>query len=517
MDAAQQELRCFQLARKLHLLPLLNEVFTTNSLVHPIFYPCLDPRAKELSKLIYLCLWRWLKPSISDAGGTTYPISDIADCILSFLSFSHLTPTSPPKSLLLHQSCQSSPSTFHRPTNTLLANPTVTPPQLQPPLPSSNVPPPLTLEGNSPVDTENTPSICESSSSKGDPALSNKMVGDNLLVGGADKTPEQDTLYRPMFYVRQLKEHSTALSINHAIFIRMAHTIQLNEESLNPYFGRYGQISCSLQRRVRLSEYSRPPSEEFIQSLLLMFNCDLQSLLIQDFIVSVDSYQNAVHAVHQAYYKELLFIAFHDACQDTHCIADLDVMQSNNEVCYYVRPSLTKESAPALTNHHRYGSRRKRLRLHNGAASDLERVGDMSTSSFSSLSSSSSSSSSASSIDKSFVPDVIVDGLPHWATEGQLKVLLQEHGKVESIRMSVDDLSGAFTGVILVRMSTAEEAIQLSNALHQAQFDSHTLQSGVLNDRLEIEAIEDGNEIRSILDESLPASFDINLNQRAWV
>ncbi|CCW60302.1 unnamed protein product [Phytomonas sp. EM1] len=517
MDAAQQDLRCFQLARKLHLLPSLNEVFTGNSLVYPIFYACLDPRAKELTKLIHLCLWRWLTPRISAAEGLTYTLNDVTDCILSFLSFPHLGPEHPPKSALLQLPLQTPPSPCHEVPEGVFVTPTATPPQPQTPSSSSNMPPPLMLQASTTSDAEHTPAARSALLSREEPASSGKAAGSDLPVRGVGRTSERDTVYRPMFYVRHLKMSSMALSTNHAIYIRMAHTLPLNEESLNPYFGRYGQVSCALQRRVRLSESPRLLSEDLVQSLLLMFQCNLHSLLIQDFVVSVDSHQNAVHAVHRAYYKELLFIAFHDVRYNTHCIADLDAMQSTSGVAYYVRLSPSKEPNATVTNFHRYGGRHKRARLHSGTASGLERVSDTSSSSLSSLDSSSSSSSSVTSVDKSFVPDVIVDGLPHWATEGQLKVFLQEHGKVESIRMSVDDLSGTFTGAILVRMSTIEEAIRLSNALHQAQFDSHTLKSGVLNERLEIESIEDGEEIRCNFEETLPASFSINLNQRAWV
>ena len=115
-----------------------------------------------------------------------------------------------------------------------------------------------------------------------------------------------------------------------------------------------------------------------------------------------------------------------------------------------------------------------------------------------------------------FVPDVVLDGFPYWTTEDQLKVLLQEYGTLAELRLSLDDLSGAFTGCVLVRMSSLEEALHVSRALHNTLYRGYRLCCGVINERLEVVALEDGEEVRTL---SVPEQFpyDVTLNERVWV
>lgn len=108
------------------------------------------------------------------------------------------------------------------------------------------------------------------------------------------------------------------------VFIRIAKDMLMNDESLNPYFGRYGQVSCHRGRVVGLLESGYTPV--VIHLLATSFDCHPSQILLQDFIVNVDSVFNALTAVHRAYFKELLFIALSDPEYNCYHTRDVDAV-----------------------------------------------------------------------------------------------------------------------------------------------------------------------------------------------
>lgn len=108
------------------------------------------------------------------------------------------------------------------------------------------------------------------------------------------------------------------------LFIRIAKDMLMNEESLNPYFGRYGQVSCVRGRVVSLVDSGYAPV--VVHLLANAFGCHPSQLLLQDFIVRVDSVSNALTAVHRAYFKELLFIALCDPDYNCYHTGDVDAL-----------------------------------------------------------------------------------------------------------------------------------------------------------------------------------------------
>lgn len=637
MNAAENDLRCYQLARQLHLLPQLQQVFTHNTLVYPFFHVCLDPRAKQEARLLLLCLRRWLTVGSSSLTApeahTTHAISHL---VLSFCAFPQYVTAPAPRSRFLSSggtvgvggggtpSLQTTAPTSplgQSVSGTPQARPTAesaaAPPPLPPPLPlpsspdsqalprSSTTPThtpakeadtitPLQLEGSllhrtplqrppplsvvSPGEVVPSAEATPSGKDRGGPGSARlpgpppppppdspqrdsamlsaiaSSAASPFLTAVAERAesaefPASDEVsLKPMFYLRPdphepgagtvsttASRASLHLSPNgtHRLYVRMLHQRELNEELLNPYFGRYGQVSCELQRRARLVDCGL--SVETAQALAELHHCPHPNdLLVQDFIVLVDSHQNAVSATHRAQYKELVLVALHDPALNAFTLTDVDLMMAECTMVLRMESAAAADESKEMT-HRAARQRRKRereeerrqrrqQRRRRGSRSTSSSSSDSSSSSSSGSSDSSSGSSSSSNSTTSseenrrFVPDVVVDGFPYSTTEDQLKVLLQEHGTVVSLRLSVDDLSGAFTGAVLVRMATPEEAVRVSEALHGMVHQGGTLTSGVLNERLEMVSLLDGAEVRCPAPpEAHQPHFNVMVNEQVWV
>lgn len=568
MDIPDCDLQNYQLARQLHMMSNLYEVFLTNAMCYPLFYDSLHPDAKRQARTVLLALHRvFERGSRGDTLFTRSPYRLYTmRCILSYLVYADCPLTWPSRVPRQVQSLTTTPPVELPATPLQLAT-----------VPSSLDATPLRLDGGAEsVGAVHTPGGPDDHA--GAPARSPQQQPTPPLTravpppaAASAPLPVSDIMARPLFFIRPLNESVTDRSTPHfgtttQIYVRMIHPHLLNEESLNPYFGRYGQVDCAAIQRTPLEHYAVHLGEAATEALHQLFassmTADSSSLYVQDFIISVDSHQNAVHAVRRAYYKELACIALHDPAgtRNTHCLADVNLWMRRHAFVWRLRAEVpttrsAEKDAGATTEAAAAAKRRKRMRakhrlqerrrkrravLGEGGDSDAassarasDAEGDSSSSSNSGSSSSGSSrgSSESSSHDDSnssssslsveddlarFVPDVLLDGFPYWTTEDQLKVLLQEYGTVAELRLSLDDLSGAFTGCVLVRMSSLEEAMRVSRVLHGSVHRGHRLVSGVINERLEVVALEDGEEVRvAAIPDQVP--YDVSLNERVWV
>jgi hypothetical protein len=566
MDVAGCDLQNYQLARQLHLMPHLYEVFLTNPMCYPLFYESLHSSAKQQARNVLLTLHRVFEKR--EGGGSTalftrspYRLHTMR-CILSFLAY--------PELIVTWSSCVS---------RHIGASPTLAPSLPEPqstPLRTATVPSsldatPLRLDGSAdPAQLGHAPggsggTVVEpvSTSAQGSPLQQPQPLRSATPLAGAwVTTAATEIMLRPLFFLRPLNATAAAVADRRTphfgttthIYVRMVHPHLLNEESLNPYFGRYGQVDCTAVQRTPLQQYTAYLGEAATEALHQLFaptntSDSSSALYVQDFIIAVDSHQNAVHAVRRAYYKELIFIALHDptGAANTHCLADVNgwmrrhafVWRLHAEVPVSAAEKELAEDAAAAARRRKRCRAKRRLReerRRKRSRAVLGEDGDTPTSSSSVASESnadkddeSSGSESSSSISSSpsrgssveddltqFVPDVLLDGFPYWTTEDQLKVMLQEYGTVVELRLSLDDLSGAFTGCVLVRMSTLEEALHVSRALHDTLYRGHRLISGIINEKLEVVALEDGEEVRvPAIPEQVP--YDVSLNERVWV
>ncbi|CBZ29748.1 putative RNA-binding, protein [Leishmania mexicana MHOM/GT/2001/U1103] len=568
MDLAAIDFQNYQLARQLHMLPQLYDVFVSQVMCYPMFYQSLHPAVRKLVLVILLSLNRRFNASAGATGevpiGRRYQV-DSMRLVLAFLSFpeyhmdrvscvSRLVATAPLSKLELSTPTQGAVAT---PSGSLDATPTSLTPQCAVPAIATTTPSELRL---TPQVVEDTPS--ERASGSASPA--SKPVHPPTTAAAAALT---GVMSRALFFVRPTAATAHAdrtaphFGETAHLYVRMMHPHQLNEESLNPYFGRYGQVDVTPLQRIPVQQYVQYLGETVTEALLHLFPSTESgdTLYVQDFIITVDSHQNALYAVRHAYCKELVCIALHDATagggSNTHCLADVNNWMRRHAFVWRLRADpravANEASAAAAAAAHSTAAtekRRKRARARRrrhertmkrrsilGIAADdtsstpssEERVagkgaGSSAGSSGSSSSSSDSSSSPTSDGDSAaddlddFVPDVVLDGFPYWTTEDQLKVLLQQYGTVAEMRLSVDDLSGAFTGCVLVRMATVEEALTLSRAVHNTLYRGYSLVSGVVNERLEVVALEDGREVRM---QSMPDQVppDVTLNERVWV
>lgn len=587
MDLAGCDLENYQLARQLHMMPHLYEVFLSNAMCYPLFYQSLHPSAKQRARDVLLVLHRVFEMN-ERSGSALFTRSPYRlhtmrnilsyivypDCVASWPSYvsRHIT--------FLTTSTAAAPLPFTAaataPQQQLQEQQLSATPLRAPTVPSSLDAPPLRLDASA----ESTGNALVSGGSASDlfltaaqssqqppptptalppaPPASPPATSAAATAGGVT-----DVMVRPLFFLRPLNAADADRATPHFgttthLYVRMVHPHLLNEESLNPYFGRYGQVDCTAVQRTSLAQYAPHLGEAATEALHQLFAASAStgdnsaSLYVQDFIIAVDSHQNAVHAVRRAYYKELVCIALHDAAgvRNTHCLADVNEWMRRHAFVWRLRAELLvssttehemAESAAARrrkrtrAKHRRQERKRKRravlgesgdsssssssARSESNTDKDEESSGSDSGSSSTSSSSSHGSSSSSSSVEDDlaqFVPDVVLDGFPYWTTEDQLKVLLQEYGTLAELRLSLDDLSGAFTGCVLVRMSSLEEALHVSRALHNTLYRGYRLCCGVINERLEVVALEDGEEVRTL---SVPEQFpyDVTLNERVWV
>ncbi|CAG9580492.1 putative RNA-binding, protein [Leishmania major strain Friedlin] len=567
MDLAAADLQNYQLARQLHMLPQLYDVFVSQVMCYPMFYQSLHPAVRQLARVVLLSLNRRFNASASATGeapvARRYQV-DSMRLVLAFLSFpeyhtdrvscvSRLIAAAPLNKLELGTPMQ---GVVAAPSGSREATPsTLTPQRADPPI-ATTTPSELLLP----------PQVVEDASSgraSGSASPASKPAHPPTAAAAAAVT---GVLSRALFFIRPTAATAHAdrtaphFGETAHLYVRMVHPHQLNEESLNPYFGRYGQVDVTPLQRIPVQRYVQYLGETATEALLHLFPSTESgdTLYVQDFIITVDSHQNALYAVRHAYCKELVCIALHDATagggSNTHCLADVNNWMRRHAFVWRLRANpravASEASAAAAAAAHSSAAaekRRKRARARrrrherkmkrrsilgiavddtSSTASSEEKVtgkGAGSSASSSGGSSSSDSSFSPTSDGDSaaddlegFVPDIVIDGFPYWTTEDQLKVLLQQYGTVAEMRLSVDDLSGAFTGCVLVRMASVEEALALSRAVHNILYRGYSLISGVVNERLEVVALEDGREVRvqSIPDQVPP---DPTLNERVWV
>lgn len=308
------------------------------------------------------------------------------------------------------------------------------------------------------------------------------------------------------------------------VFVRFLKDSLMNDESLNLYFGRYGQVSSQLCRSVRLLDGGFSP--QVVDLLSTSFDVHPSLLLLQDFIIHVDSEGNALRALHRAYAKELLFIAL--SSEELNQYGSVDVDRMMEEFLPHRLPPaplpMQKLTEPLLTDATRLYRKRRRRRRRRGF--HVQEDGNSSSSSSSSGStdsgSSSSSSPSSTSDDEDaeggeFVPDVIIDGMPYWMTADQIKILVQESGgTVRSLKLAMEDRSGVFMGAVLVGMATLMEAIQLSETLHGHLYDdTHPLVCGVLTPTLDIVTLRTGEMLQPNTESA--TLNHLTANERLWV
>ncbi|KAG5470760.1 hypothetical protein LSCM1_02009 [Leishmania martiniquensis] len=571
MDLAALDLANYQLARQLHMLPQLYDVFTFQVMCHSLFYASLDPEVRKLGRVVLLSLNRCFNARAGTGGevrvARRYQV-DSMRLVLSFLAF--------PEYHTDRESC----------TSRLIGAPPVRKLELCTPKQGAVVTPSVSLEATPTLTTQRAVAGIDTvatarlppTSQEGEDARSNRASGSSSPANKPAKpltdvtaSAVQELMSRALFFLRPA---SAAMSVNRAapnvgetahLYVRMVHPSQLNEESLNPYFGRYGQVDVAPLLRMPLQQYVQYLGETVTAALLHLFPSVEagDTLYVQDFIITVDSYQNAQNAIHHAYCKELFCIALHDASagggSNTHCLADVNEWMRQHAFVWRLRadpraiasakvsaaegPAKEAVAAEKRRKRARARQRQQRRRMKHrsvlgitaddapggsvasstsssvGKAAELDAGRSVSSSSSSSSSDSSSSTSesdSAGSDLAGFVPDVVLDGFPYWTTEDQIKVLLQQYGTVTELRLSVDDLSGAFTGCVLARMASVEEALTLSRSVQNTPYRGFCITSGVVNERLEVVSIEDGREVRipSIPDQ---VPHDVTLNERVWV
>ncbi|TPP43866.1 RNA recognition motif family protein [Leishmania donovani] len=527
MDLADADLQNYQLARQLHMLPQLYDVFVSQVMCYPMFYQSLHPAVRQLVRVVLLSLNRRFNASAGATGeapvARRYQV-DSMRLVLAFLSFpeyhtdrvscaSRLIAAAPLSKLELGTPTQGADVA---PSGSLEGTPASMTPQRAGPAIATTTPSELLL----------TPRVVEDAPSgraSGSASPASKPAHPPTAAAAAAVT---GVMSRALFFIRPTAATAHAdrtaphFGETAHLYVRMVHPHQLNEESLNPYFGRYGQVDVTPLQRIPVQQYVQYLGETATEALLHLFPSTESgyTLYVQDFIITVDSHQNALYAVRHAYCKELVCIALHDATagggSNTHCLADVNNWMRRHAFVWRLhadpRAVASEASAAAAAAAHSSAAaekRRKRARARRrrherkmkrrsilGIAADDTAEDDL----------------------EGFVPDVVLDGFPYWTTEDQLKVLLQQYGTVAEMRLSVDDLSGAFTGCVLVRMASVEEALNLSRAVHNTLYRGYSLISGVVNERLEVVALEDGGEVRM---QSMPDQVppDVTLNERIWV
>jgi hypothetical protein len=100
-------------------------------------------------------------------------------------------------------------------------------------------------------------------------------------------------------------------------------------------------------------------------------------------------------------------------------------------------------------------------------------------------------------LESAFVPDLLVDGIPYFTTAEQLLEHFGQYGDVASVKLSIDDRSGASHGCALVRMRTFADAVKASD-MNGKQIGGSEVLCGVLDPNLNVVSILDG----SVLHES---------------
>lgn len=455
-SAGTRDLQTYHLARLLHLVPHLHRVYAENCFLVPLFFSSVSPATKQHAKLILLCLSRRFGSPVAGS---------ICSNIFSFLSFPELVVAPPVSNVGIERD--------------LPVNDNVNDSGR-----GSGAPDASSSEETKPISgrkREREESELETRVRTSEDASESGVVKAVDSVGmvdsaGKDMHTQADSRIEPsltsaapttsggqaerseeldrLFLVRPPVVTTPAALTQ--LYVRMTSEYQLNEETMNTYFGRYGQVSCVLVREQQVGDDRRSGGVSHVQ----------------DFIVTVDSMNNALQAVCYAYYRELTFIALHEPEYNVYTRADVDRVLEEVAVEVVEDPSKGADAAEGGDggfSHH-----------------------------------------------QSFIPDVVVDGLPYWLTVDQLRACFSEYGTVVDVRISIDDRSGSFTGAALLGMSSVEEAIAASEGLNGATLKGHTLVSGVLDARLNIVSLRHGMVVRRA-DEMLPEDYDLSENGRRWV
>lgn len=238
------------------------------------------------------------------------------------------------------------------------------------------------------------------------------------------------------------------------VFSRMLTASMLNDDEMNRFFGRFGQVNC---KRVRCEAVT--PSEkggwtfDATSQLALgsaaalstgrsMSRRGQTSLWLQDFIIEVDLPANALLALEELRDPAILFIAPSHPDRNLYTSADLDAALAAAQESLAV---VHIEDATVLND------------------------------------------------DDAYIPDLVVDRVPYWYSPDQFAFLIAAFGEHTSIRYSVDDKSGAFTGAVLLTMATAEGVRKAAHGLQGKiiEQDQPPLVCGVLNDKFQIESLLD--------------------------
>ncbi|KAH8605068.1 putative RNA recognition motif (a k a RRM RBD or RNP domain) [Trypanosoma vivax] len=436
LSSSVGDLQAYHLARLLHLVPLLHRVYAENCFIVPLFFQCVSPAAKRQAMFILLCLSRVF-------GSNTAP--EVCTHILSFISFPELTMSSTLSSVPTHVEARTTSDNSTTDNVNSINSERLAEPTNRKRLRDAEV---EVLVSDSTDDQPISTSADANERSVDGGVVNRSNEAEFSAAEGGEKLAEEK-----LFFVRP--PATTSKTTTTQLFVRMNSDYQLNEETMNTYFGRYGQVSCVLFREKQITDASRPGGTGYLQ----------------DFILTVDSMHNALQAVRNAYYRELSFIALHDPTHNVYKLSDID-----NVLCL-VDVEVVEESPPDSST----------------GVTDV-----------------------AVSHAQSFVPDIVVDHLPYWLTVDQLRASFSQYGTVVDVRIAVDDRSGTFTGAALLRMSSVEEAIVASEELNGAVMWDHLLVSGVLDTHLNVVSLRNGTMIR-MCDEVDVEGYNLNENNRQWV
>jgi hypothetical protein len=237
------------------------------------------------------------------------------------------------------------------------------------------------------------------------------------------------------------------------VFARMLTSSMLNDEEMNRYFGRFGQVACKRVRceAVTLLErggwsfdaHQQIPGSAALSTGRSMSRRGASSLWMQDFVVEVDLPANATSALVELRDPAILFIAPSHPERNLYTSADLDesLAASHDDVAV-----VHTDAVPGVVND-----------------------------------------------DDAYVPDLVVDRVPYWYAPDQFSFICAAFGDVASVRYSIDDKSGAFTGAVLLTMATSEGARKAAHGLHGKviEQDQPPLVCGVLNSNFQLESLLD--------------------------
>jgi hypothetical protein len=279
---------------------------------------------------------------------------------------------------------------------------------------------------------------------------------EDVLASTSSAELTHDASDLPVFFIDDLDDVRTT-----KLFVQIVSEQPFTGEEMNRHFGRYGQVSCSLLRKVAFSDGAPagdrgPPLRK-------------RTLLRQSFIVAVDSSINAQRAIFEAVHPEVELVAPSDQTRNRYRIADVPCEQE-----LFVFSEVVPLEGAVLG------------RETNGSREE----------------------------DGGFVPEVLVDNVPYHVTPHQIAEHAGEFGTVMRVRMGIDDRSGAFNGAALVLVQTPEEALAVSEGLHGRVLEGATLTCGVLDERLNLVSLRNGGVLKR---PSGTLCDDVRTNPCCWL